>query len=251
MARQLDAMVGFLRSMIIYGGPWRQPGLRRLYAPLIRPDMTVFDIGAHLGDRTRAFAALGAQVIALEPQPGPRRYLAWRVRHCPNVEVLDQAVGASEGRASLAVSARHPTLATLSAPWREEIGSRNTGFSGIHWEYTVNVEVTTLEALIARFGQPGFCKIDVEGHEAEVLAGLAQPLPALSIEFVAGGEAIIAQCLARLGELGRYEYNVVVGEQRRFALREWVDGQAIHAWIRQNADKAGSGDVYARLIDSE
>lgn len=251
MRQQVERMWGFLRSLLIYGGPWRQPGLRRLYKPLIRPGMTVFDIGAHLGDRTQAFAGLGARVIALEPQPSMQRYLSWRVRRRPSVIVIGQAVGAFPGWASLAMSSRHPTLATLSSAWRREIGARNTAFSQVNWGEAIDVEVTTLDALIARFGVPGFCKIDVEGHEAAILDGLSQPLPALSLEFVAGGEPVAERCLERLRALGHYEFNIVAGEARRFEWLEWRGPEAIQAWIRQNAVTVGSGDLYARLIDGD
>ena len=43
--------------------------------------------------------------------------------------------------------------------------------------------VTTLDRLIAQHGVPSFIKIDVEGFEDQVLAGLTHPVPALSFEF--------------------------------------------------------------------
>ena len=48
----------------------------------------------------------------------------------------------------------------------------------------MDVEVTTLDRLIAIYGAPTFCKIDVEGSELQVLEGLTEALPALSFEFL-------------------------------------------------------------------
>ena len=58
------------RSLLIYHGiPLRQRRLRRLYRTFAGPNDLVFDLGAHVGNRTRALVRLGCRVIALEPQP--------------------------------------------------------------------------------------------------------------------------------------------------------------------------------------
>lgn len=67
--REGPGLLGLLRSLVTYWRPGRQRGLRRMYRPLVQPGDLVFDVGAHLGDRAAAFAALGARVVALEPQP--------------------------------------------------------------------------------------------------------------------------------------------------------------------------------------
>lgn len=239
--------LGIARSMLIYGAPWRQPGLRRFYRPLIVPGQPVFDIGAHLGDRSLAFASLGAHVVALEPQPALRPFLARRLRRHSTAVISDEAVGAGEGSARLALSDRHPTLASLDPSWRDTIGSRNRSFAGVAWEREIHVPMVTLETLIARHGMPCFCKIDVEGAEAAVLDGLEQPLPGLSFEYVAGGESRAHACIDRLERLGDYQFNVTIGERRRLARSEWQPAYAMHEWLDAHASAAGSGDVYARL----
>ena len=99
--------------------------------------------------------------------------------------ILEEAAGPAVGTARLAVSEATPTVSTLAGGWREKIRTENPTFEAVRWEATVEVPVTTLDVLIQRYGVPAFCKIDVEGFEAEVLAGLSQPVPALSVEFVA------------------------------------------------------------------
>jgi FkbM family methyltransferase len=238
--------VGFARSFLIYAVPWRQRALRRLYAPFMRHGDTVFDIGAHLGDRSAAFAGLGARVIAVEPQAFPQRYLRWRLGRSSEHVVLGEALAAQPGTAVLAMSDRHPTLATLSNQWRSQMGQDNPGFSHVAWQREIEVAVTTLDALIERYGQPAFCKIDVEGFEAEVLEGLSQPLPALSFEYLYGGEVQYRRCIERLEQLGMQTFNLTIGEQRQFVFEDWQKAHAILAWLEINAEDAGSGDVYAR-----
>jgi len=70
----------------------------------------------------------------------------------------------------------------------------------------------TLDDLIERFGEPVFCKIDVEGFEPDVLAGLTRPLAALSVEFVQGALGQARACVDRLEQLAPYRYQLASGD---------------------------------------
>lgn len=251
MAGPLEARVrqwmGLARSLAIYWRPGRQKGLRRLYAPFVADGDLVFDVGAHLGDRTAAFAGLGARVVAVEPQPFLVPWLRRMVGGKEGVTVVEEAVGREEGRIRLWVSPTTPTVSTVAESWKDRLPEANESFRGVRWEGSVEVPVTTLDDLIGRYGIPRFCKIDVEGHEAEVLAGLGRPLPALSVEFVAGGLDVAQACVDRLRRLGAYEFNAVAGEERSFLLDRWVTADAVARWLEAGAGGRPSGDLYARL----
>ncbi len=246
----LRRWLGVLRSLVVYWRPGRQRRLRRFYADWVGPGDLVFDVGAHLGDRTAAFSALGARVVALEPQPHLVPWLRRLVGTRPGVTVVEAAVGAREGRTRLWVSEATPTVSTLADGWRERVSEGNPTFDDVRWERSVEVPVTTLDALVARHGLPRFCKIDVEGHEAEVLAGIERPLPALSVEFVQGGLDVALACVRRLQAVGAYEFNAVEGERRRYLFPRWLSVDEAVAWLSDGADGVSSGDLYARLLDS-
>lgn len=248
---RLDEWFGLARSLIVYRRPGRQRALRLLYADFVPPGALVFDVGAHLGDRTAAFASLGARVVALEPQPKVARLLRRLVGHLESVTILEEAVGPRAGTATLAVSPRTPTVSTLSERWRETMQARNEGFRTVRWVDEVEVPVTTLDALIGRYGLPDFCKLDIEGYEAEALAGLTRPISGLSFEFVRGGLDVAEACVRRLVELGPYRFNIVAGEERRFRFDGWRPGPEILGWLQGGADDLASGDVYARLPKPE
>ncbi len=245
----LKSRYGLLRSLVIYRRPFRQAGLRRFYRPFIGPGDLVFDIGAHLGDRSTAFAALGARVIALEPQPQLFAWLQRLAGRSDQVSCLALAAGASPGRMELAVSRVNPTVASLSRRWREQVVRTQPGFAGIDWDASFAVEVVTLDQLIERYGEPVFCKIDVEGFEADVLAGLSRALESLSVEFVQGALDQAQACVDRLETLARYRYQVVAGENRRFHFSAWRKARSIRHWLDHGADGLASGDLYARLGD--
>src|ERR1700733_7955955 len=117
---RLDRAVGLVRSLAVYHAiPLRQRRLRRLYQHFVGSGDLVFDIGAHAGNRVRAFAALGCRVVALEPQPDFARLLRLLFGRSSRVEVLETAVGETSGRAVLSVSERTPTVTTLVPAWRD------------------------------------------------------------------------------------------------------------------------------------
>lgn len=246
--QQLRSASGLARSLFIYWRPGRQRSLKRLYQPFLAPGDIAFDIGAHLGDRSAAFQALGAQVIALEPQPALAKWFQ-RLLKSPHITLLPLAVGPTPGHAEIAISVGNPTLSTLATEWRRHVGKRNAGFQRVRWEETLQVEMTTLDALIERFGEPRFIKIDVEGFEAEVLQGLSCPVAALSMEFVAGMLDVTHACLTEVNRLGDYRFNAIAGEQRQFRFATWLTPEEMASWLAEGADQLASGDIYACRSD--
>ena len=241
----LSRAAGLARSLALYHGiPFRARRLARLYAPFLAPGTLAFDIGAHAGNRVRAFRRLGARVVAVEPQPDFVRLLGVLYGRDPEVVVVAAAVGAAPGKARLLVSERTPTVTTLSAEWARRVGA-DPSFRGVSWSPGGRIQVTTLDALVAAHGRPDFVKLDVEGSEAEALAGLSIAVPALSFEYVAAARDVALACVDRLAALGRYEFNWSAGERQRLAAPRWLQPDAIRTVLQGLA--AGSGDVYARL----
>jgi len=244
--RDPGAVRGIARSIRLYHrDPARLARMDALNSAFARPGGLMFDIGAHVGDRTASFRRLGARVVAIEPQPAALRALRRIFRHDPGVVLVAAAAGAAEGRVALHVNARNPTVSTVS-PGFIAAAEGAPGWEGQHWDRVIDVPMLTLDALIARHGVPDFVKIDVEGHEAEVLAGLSRPLPALSFEFTTIQRGVALRALDRLGELGPHAFNLSLGEDHALGLADWVDGRAMAGILRDLPDRANSGDVYAR-----
>jgi len=240
--------LGLVRSLAIYHAiPLRQRRLRRLYGRLVGAGDLVFDIGAHAGNRVRAFAALGCQVVALEPQPDFARLLRARFGRSPQIAVVEAAVAEVSGRRSLSVSDRTPTVTTLAAEWRDA-RARDPDFARVKWNRRIEIDTTTLDRLIEQFGVPAFVKIDVEGSEPVVLAGLGRPVAALSFEYLPRALPEVQLCLTRLIALGPYQFNWSIGESGQLASDRWLDASELLATLHTPAAQRRPGDVYARLL---
>ncbi len=247
-SRHWQQTLGIVRSLVMYYAlPFRAARRRRLYAQFVRPGDLCFDVGAHVGNHVRAFLALGARVVAVEPQPQFARLLRRWYGHRPDVIIVEQALGAAPGEQELLISTRTPTVSTLSPAWAARVREA-ASFAGVRWDATASVEVTTLDTLIARYGEPSFCKIDAEGYELEILKGLSHPLRALSLEYIPAALEIALGCMERLAQMGNYRFNWTAGESLRLRSQEWLDARAMIALLETLPPTARSGDLYAYLF---
>ena len=159
----------------------------------------VFDIGAHVGSRSHTLLSIGARVVAVEPQPLladlVRRHIGRRL-----TALEEKAVGDSEGEIELVISSRNPTVTSTSQQFIETVGNIDS-FKSVVWDRKITVPVTTLDAMIAQYGKPAFCKIDVEGAELDILNGLTSPIPLVAFEYVPAMAATAVGCIDRLMEI--------------------------------------------------
>jgi FkbM family methyltransferase len=242
--RTARAIVRSLR--IYYGDRPRAAAMDRLYGHFVRRGDLVFDVGSHVGDRIASFRRLGARVVAIEPQPAFANTLKVLYGWSSDIAIEAAAVSRTAGTTELMVNPDNPTVSTAS---RDFIGAARDapGWQEQRWSKTIAVPVTTLDALIAQHGTPAFIKIDVEGFEAEALAGLTQPVKALSFEFTTIQRGVARACIERCVALGYGRFNAALGESQTMAHGEWIDGSAIAHWLDELPQAANSGDIYAAL----
>jgi hypothetical protein len=140
----------------------------------------------------------------------------------------------------------NPTVSTAS---HEMVSAARDapGWEAQRWSRTICVPVTTLDVLIASHGVPAFIKIDVEGFESEVLAGLSRPIKAMSFEFTTIQRGVALECVDRCVALGFKRFNAALGESQTLVHADWVSGAEIAAWLADLPQAANSGDVYAAL----
>ncbi len=146
---------------------------------LLRGGSTMLDIGANAGFHAISAGLLYRSVIAFEPTPATFARLERNIAlsQLPNVRALAIALSDREGEASFAINPAHCGANRLAdAP-------------GAAAGQTVTVRLRTLDSLdaAASVGPIDFMKIDVEGHECEVIAGASKVIgrdrPTIVAEF--------------------------------------------------------------------
>lgn len=238
---------GVFRSLrIYYGGKHDHSAMDRLYGAFVKPGDLVFDVGSHVGDRIAAFRRLGARVVACEPNPPLVKTLRLIYGRDSQVTIEPLAVGATAGTIEMKINVDNPTVSTASRDF-VKASEGAPGWEGQNWDKSITVGVTMLDALIARHGLPVFMKIDVEGFEAEALAGLTQPVPALSFEFTTIQRDVAQACIARCAQLGYVRYNAALGESQTLVHDDWQNAETIGRWLDALPAEANSGDIYATL----
>ncbi|MFE9692170.1 FkbM family methyltransferase [Micromonospora sp. NPDC005806] len=237
-------MSGLRRSLeAYYGDPARDAAMDAFYAGFVRPGDLVFDVGAHVGDRLGSFRRLGARVVAVEPQPMCARALRALYAGDPEVTVVEAACGHRPDPVRLHLNSANPTIATVSPRFIEAAAGAG-GWEHEVWDAQIEVSGTTMDALIAGQGVPDFVKIDVEGFEDAVLAGLSRPLPALSFEFTTIARELALRCLDRLTGLGFTGFSAALGDEMALALPRWLPAAEVAAYLTALPHEANSGDVY-------
>ena len=170
--------------VLLAEGDYDRPFTLFLSSVLRRGDVAV-DVGANIGIFTVAMGlGVGAtgRVIAYEPNPEVATLLHDNVYLNRNrgaltaeVQVRAAAAGAEPGSAALHVHAKHRAMGSLGHTG----GGPAPGDS-----QTYDVEVVTLDEELAALVEVRLVKIDVEGHELDVLRGMRRLLDQRRVRFL-------------------------------------------------------------------
>jgi len=174
----------------------------------IKPPM--FDIGANTGFYSDILEDIAGseQLYLFEPLPHLHNYLKKRFR---KAHVFELALSNQEGSRTIRVPFIDGKRFDTRATFGEHREPGQTGFEEIE------VRLTTLDTLTRKLGLDsiGFMKIDVEGHEAEVLKGGIETLtrfaPLILIEIEARHHGFpIATIFSTLEDIGYKGYFINV-----------------------------------------
>lgn len=216
------------------------------YSSFLNKGDFCYDIGANLGNRSEVFLDIGCKVLAVEPQPELVKYLYHKFKD--QIQIIPKAIGTQEGKADLYLSVDSP-LSSLSKEWIDEL--KKGRFNQVDWNKSIEVELTTLDNLISKFGKPNFCKIDVEGYELEVLKGLSHKIDIISFEFtIPEFKDRAIECIKYLNSFGECICNYSSGESLIFGLDQWLSVEDFLTLFEKLVESGiKDGDIYVKYYN--
>lgn len=210
---------------------------------IVRPGMTVLDVGGNLGLYTVLLSRLvgpAGRIISFEPDPDLFALLQKNcaANGCRNVEAHNLALGREPARLKL----RKMILNS---------GDNTLGTGGRGWfRQEVEIQVAAVDALLPGI-RPDLIKIDVQGWELEVLRGMeatlaANPQAAIQLEFWPAGMERAGYAPADL---------IAFLQQRGYQLRLGADAAPLDAAALGGLIRDTAGlkhvDLYATRADVE
>jgi FkbM family methyltransferase len=152
---------------------------------------TFFDLGLFDAADTAYYLSLGVRVIAVDANPdlaaSARRRFATDIA-AGHLVVIAVAVSDTMGEVELVISGRNAGGSSIVSGWGTD--ERPVG--------TIAVPAVTIGRLIAEYGVPTFCKVDIEGADGRVVMGLTADTAPRFLSFEAGVEtdALVRHCTA-------------------------------------------------------
>jgi FkbM family methyltransferase len=212
---------------------------RRFYAKLLggRRAELIFDIGANNGAKAAIFTRLAERVVCVEPSPDAVAALKRRFTRTEQVTVVAAGAGDRCSTQLLSIFEQEPAYNTFSKKWLERLGTPSAAGAASPCvpSMTLEVPVTTLDALIQRHGAPCNIKVDVEGNEWPVMQGLGHATHLFSFEcnlpeFEEESLSVIER-LELLNPGARFNF-VVTEPPLSFQSEDWIGAQELADVVR-------------------
>ena len=162
---------GISRALILFGE--REIDQKKIIEECLKPEMCVFDIGANIGYHVIMESMImknKGRIIAIEPSKNNIQLLKQNLTLnkivTKDIVIINSAVSDFVGKKKFFL-ANQANLHTF-----HEFGSAKPYLTG----KSINVNVKTVINISKDYGKPDFIRMDVEGHEVEIIKSLLKEI---------------------------------------------------------------------------
>jgi FkbM family methyltransferase len=207
----------------------------------------IFDVGANVGSKSRVFSLLSERVVLFEPDLENLKILNARLKNISRCVIIDCALSSNQSVATYYSIGNDSAYNSLSEKHINTIVKTRNILTDERQFSQYEVNTSTLDFFIDKYGVPDYIKIDVEGYEKEVIGGLNVLVPMIGVEanlpeFLPETIAII-NYLEQLSN-GAYLFNYAINNS--FKLKEFVNATIFKNELLTLSVK--SIEVYCQLL---
>jgi FkbM family methyltransferase len=232
----------FVSTEIILHGAYEKYELKALENFVfshLNKNSCCLDIGANIGNHSCTFSNSFSKVYSFEPNP-PVRYVLQANTYGKNIEVID--CGLSNKAGTIHFKQNFSNLGASHIVDNESASD-------------ISIDIDTLDSVVKErdISNVSFVKIDVEGHEAQVLAGgenffkKEKPIIALEAIFLKFPEEA-KEVMSTLETLGyRNFYTFAYASKLTRVLRRWLGAKATKMFTSLLPTKIGKSLILTEV----
>ena len=200
----------------------------------------IFDIGANVGEWTRANINNTDKIISIEASPTTYNKLYDSMKNNNKVMCLNYAVCNNNCEDVIFYDCSCHFLSTLNVDW---LSSEKSRFYGE--KYTeIKVPSITIDKLIESYGMPELVKIDVEGGEDKCITSLTQKVPQLCFEWASETNDVTFKCLDHLISLGYSNFYLQMNDNYTFRPTSYSSFEELKTKLDNTIPKVDWGMIW-------
>lgn len=204
----------------------------------------IFDVGAHKGEDTAFYLALGYKVVSVEANPSLQDELHNKFSDeiaTGQLTIVNKAIAKEAGFVSFFVN-ENTVWGTTDKAWVER--NQKMGFMSRQ----ISVEAITFKRILEKFGKPYYVKIDIEGADRlclEAMIATSTRPKYISIESEKTSWRLLLKEFELLERLGYTKFAIV--DQRKHGKRSFtsIDGAVVEHDFTE-----GSSGPFGEFLDA-
>lgn len=204
--------------------------------------MICFDIGANIGEWSKANINSFDKIIAVEASPITYAELYKNIDNDNIITVNYAACDNNSEDIAFYHSTEMHTASTINKDW---LSNENYRFH-IKGYTEMTCKTTTIDNLISTYGVPDLIKIDVEGGEYECIKSLSQKVNLLCFEWASEANDITFKCLDHLLKLGFTQFSLQIEDSYTYRPVDFVDVSTIISFLKLTTPQKDWGMIWCK-----